>query len=71
MPTSRSVVSVQLRALGDFSLHPQGRPCGRPPAALRPGSDTRVTGMPASPSTSGRDEAFAARTSRTNLRSHH
>jgi hypothetical protein len=29
----RSVVSVLLRALGDFSLHPQGRPCGRPPAA--------------------------------------
>jgi hypothetical protein len=26
----RSVVSVLLRALGDFSLHPQGRPCGRP-----------------------------------------
>ena len=33
MPVSRSVVSVLLRALGDFSLHPQGRPCGRPPAA--------------------------------------
>ena len=33
MPASRSVVSVLLRALGDFSLHPQGRPCGRPPAA--------------------------------------
>src|SRR5215211_428535 len=29
----RSVVSVLLRALGDVSLHPQGRPCGRPPAA--------------------------------------
>jgi hypothetical protein len=42
----RSVVSVLLRELGDFSLHPQGRPCGRPPAAavLRPGSDTTVTG---------------------------
>jgi hypothetical protein len=46
----RSVVSMQLRALGDFSLHPQDRPCGRPPAALRPGNDTTVTGEPASPS---------------------
>jgi hypothetical protein len=44
MPASRSVVSVLLRGLGDFSLHPQGRPCGRPPAALRPGGDTGVTG---------------------------
>ena len=26
---SRSVVSVLLRELGDFSLHPQGWPCGR------------------------------------------
>jgi hypothetical protein len=33
MPAFRSVVSVLVRALGDFSLHPQGRPCGRPPAA--------------------------------------
>jgi hypothetical protein len=46
----RSVVSVLLRALGDPSLHPQGRPCGRPPAALRPGNNTTVTGEPASPS---------------------
>ena len=30
MPAFRSVVSVLLRELGDFSLHPQGRPCGRP-----------------------------------------
>jgi hypothetical protein len=37
MLASRSVVSVLLRALGDFSLHPQGRPCGRPPAAAVPG----------------------------------
>jgi hypothetical protein len=44
MLASRSVVAVLVRALGDFSLHPQGRPCGRPPAALRPGSDTLVTG---------------------------
>ena len=29
----RSVVSVLLRELGDVSLHPQGRPCGRPPKA--------------------------------------
>jgi hypothetical protein len=49
----RSVVSVLLRVLGDFSLHPQDRPCGRPPAALRPGSDTTVTGEPASPSRQG------------------
>ena len=53
MPASRSVVSVLLRELGDFSLHPQGRPCGRPPAALRPGSDATVAGVPASPSTPG------------------
>jgi hypothetical protein len=26
-------VSVLLRGLGDFSIHPQGRPCGRPPPA--------------------------------------
>jgi len=32
-PVFRSVVSVLLRSLGDFSLHPQGRPWGRPPAA--------------------------------------
>jgi hypothetical protein len=29
MPASRSVASVLLRELGDFFLHPQGRPCGR------------------------------------------
>ena len=28
MPASRSVVSVLLRELGDFSLHSQGRPAG-------------------------------------------
>jgi hypothetical protein len=28
MPASRSVLSVLLRELGDFSLHPQGRPAG-------------------------------------------
>jgi hypothetical protein len=33
MVVSRSIVSVLMRWLGDFSLHPQGRPCGRPPAA--------------------------------------
>jgi hypothetical protein len=56
----RSVVSVLLRALGDFSLHPQGRPCGRPPAALRPGDDTTATGAPASPSTTGSTSQAAA-----------
>ena len=50
MPASRSVVSTLLRELGDFSLRPQGRPCGRPPAARRPGNDAAVTGEPASPS---------------------
>ena len=54
MPASRSVVSVLVRELGDFSLHPQGRPCGRPPAALRPGDDTAVTVEPASSSTLGK-----------------
>jgi hypothetical protein len=43
MPASRSVVSVLVRALGDFSLHPQGRPCGRPPAALRPAAARRAS----------------------------
>jgi hypothetical protein len=33
MPASRYVVSVLLWKLGDLSPHPQGRPCGRPPAA--------------------------------------
>jgi transposase len=36
-----------------LSLLAQGRPCGRPPAALRPGNDTSVTGEPASPSALG------------------
>jgi hypothetical protein len=40
----RTVVSMLLRELGDFSLHSQGRPYGRPPAALRPGNDVTVTG---------------------------
>jgi hypothetical protein len=30
---SAPLVSMLLRELGDFSLHSQGRPCGRPPAA--------------------------------------
>ena len=42
----------------NFLHFPQGRPCGRPPAALRPGNDTTVTGVPASPSTSGDADAF-------------
>jgi hypothetical protein len=33
MPAFCFVVAVLVRGLGDFSLHPQGRPCGRPPAA--------------------------------------
>jgi hypothetical protein len=49
MPASRSVVSMLLKELGDFSLHPQGRPCGRPAAALRPGNDTTVTGIRSHP----------------------
>jgi hypothetical protein len=57
----RSVVSMLLRELGDFSLHPQGRPCGRPPAALRPGSDSTVTGEPASPSRRGGARAAPSR----------
>jgi len=46
MAAFRSVVSVLLRALGDFSLHPQGRPCGRPPAAavLAPAATPRPPG---------------------------
>src|SRR5215217_8825979 len=38
MPAFRSVVSVLVRALGDFSLYHQGRPAGgrRPPSAGRP-----------------------------------
>jgi hypothetical protein len=45
MPASRSVVSVLLRELGDFSSHPQGRPCGRPhPAAVLGRQDRRRGG---------------------------
>ena len=44
----RSVVSV-LVSFVRSSLRTQCRPCGRPPAALRPGNDTTVTGEPASP----------------------
>jgi hypothetical protein len=46
MPASRSVVSVLVRALGELSLL-SSRPALRaaqPPAALRPGDDTPVTG---------------------------
>jgi hypothetical protein len=54
MPASRSVVAVPLRELGDFSLHPQGRPCGRPPAAAVLGRQRldghRGTGLPFHPS---------------------
>jgi len=44
MPASRSVVSVLSRALGDVSLHPQGRPCG-PPPARQPHDGHRGTGL--------------------------
>jgi hypothetical protein len=48
----RSVVSVLVSFVRSFSAN--SRPalraaCGRPPAALRPGNDTTVTGEPASP----------------------
>jgi hypothetical protein len=45
MPASRAVVSVLLRALGDFVLYPQGRPAGalRPPSAA---SSTTTAGEP-------------------------
>jgi hypothetical protein len=59
---------VIVREPGDLSLRTQGRPCGRPSAALRPGSDTTVTGQPASPSSSGRMNP-RRRTSRAPLRS--
>jgi hypothetical protein len=45
----RSVVSVLVSFVGSFSTN--SRPaCGRPPAALRPGSDATGTGRLASPS---------------------
>jgi hypothetical protein len=51
---SRSVVSVLLTEVGDLSLHPQGRPCGRPPAAAVLGRlDPTATAEPASPSAPG------------------
>jgi hypothetical protein len=61
----RSVVSVLLRELGDFSLHPQGRPCGRPPAALRPGSDATLTGVPPPPFSAAGTDAAAWSTRRS------
>jgi hypothetical protein len=39
--TARNQRAVE--GLGDFSLPLQGRPCGRPAVALRPGSDATVT----------------------------
>ena len=54
MPASRSVVSMQLRELGDFlytlKAGPAGAACGGRPRA---GSDTAVTGEPASAPTPG------------------
>jgi hypothetical protein len=38
MPAPRSVVSMQLRELGDFSPHPQGRPCGPATTPRSPGN---------------------------------
>jgi hypothetical protein len=40
-------------------LRTQGRPCGRPPAALRPGSDATLTGGTTPPpfSAAGTDAA--------------
>jgi hypothetical protein len=35
-----------VEGLGDFSLHPQGRPCGRPPAAAVLGRQTLRSGAP-------------------------
>jgi hypothetical protein len=49
--SGRSSGSLQLSL-----LFLQGRPCGRPPAALRPGNHTTVTGVPASPSTQDRTD---------------
>jgi len=51
----RAVVSVLVRFVWGLSLRTQGRPCGRPPAALRPANDTTVTGEPASPGAQGKD----------------
>jgi hypothetical protein len=44
MPASRFVVSVLLRKLGETFLYtPQGRPCGRPSAALGPATTRRLS----------------------------
>jgi hypothetical protein len=40
---SMPVPARAVRELGDFSLHPQGRPCGRPPAAAVLGRQTQPT----------------------------
>jgi hypothetical protein len=63
MPASRAVVSVLLRALGDVSLHPQGRPEGglRPPSV---GSSTTTAGEPVPP---GRNAVYDDRHGRGHL----
>ena len=49
----RTVNPLIVPARYNFLYSPQGRPCGRPPAALRPGNDTTTTRAPASPSLPG------------------
>jgi hypothetical protein len=44
MPASHSAMALLLRGWETFLYTPQGRPCGRPPAALRPGSHTTRAG---------------------------
>jgi hypothetical protein len=45
----RTVNPLIVPARYNFLYSSQGRPCGRPPAALRPGNDTTAAGRPASP----------------------
>jgi hypothetical protein len=46
---TRASTPERLAARYNFLHFAQGRPCGLPPAALRPGNDTPVTREPASP----------------------
>ena len=59
-PKAADGQSVDRSGSLQLSLHPQGRPCGRPAAALRPGSHTTVTGVPASPTSQARTVATVA-----------
>ena len=54
----RTVNPLMVPARYNFLCLPQGRPCGRPPAALRPGNDTTLMGRPASPSTTAEAELY-------------